>query len=174
MTETTTVAPPAVTFGSRPFLLKFYVVLAWITGTTITILELVALPLTWWAHSPQLGDVIGVIHGMGLYPLYVVVCLVVAFAYRVSIPHMAAMALAGLLPFASPAVAIWTLHHIDKREAEKAATAAAKAERIAKKKAAKRAAAAVGAAADAVPGQAGQAAGDRIQDEVASEALPSA
>ena len=118
---------PAVAFAGRPLLLKFYLVLAWITGTTITILELVALPLTWWAHSPGLGDVIGVIHGMGLYPLYVVTCLVVAFRFRVSIPHMAMMALAGLLPFASPAVAHWTLKHIDRREAEKAAKAAARA-----------------------------------------------
>jgi integral membrane protein len=157
MTETAAV--PAVPFGSRPFLLKFYLVLSFVTGTTITILELVALPLTWWAHSPQLGDVIGVIHGMGLYPLYVIVCLVVAFGYRVSIPHMAVMALAGLLPFASPLVAIWTLKHIDKREAEKATKAAAKAERVAKKKAAKKA-----AAAASVPAQA--------QEE--SGALPSA
>ena len=78
-------AVPAVAFKTRPLLLRAYVVLAWITGTTITVLELVALPLTWWAHSPQLGDIIGVIHGVGLYPLYVITCLVVAFAYRVSI-----------------------------------------------------------------------------------------
>jgi integral membrane protein len=170
MTETAAV--PAVSFGSRPFLLKLYFVLACITGTTITILELVALPLTWWAHSPQLGDVIGVIHGVGLYPLYVIVCLIVAFAYRVTIPHMAAMALAGLLPFASPLVAIWTLHHIDKREAEKAAKAAAKAERIAKKKAARKAAAAT-AGSPSVPGQAQQVE-DEAPAEAASEALPSA
>lgn len=116
----------AVPFATRPLLLKFYLVLAWITGTTITILELVALPLTWWAHSPQLGEIIGVIHGVGLYPLYVVTCLVVAFRYRVSIPHMAIMALAGLLPCASPTVAHWTLRHIDKRAAEKAAKEAAR------------------------------------------------
>ena len=118
---------PAVPFASRPLLLRFYLVLAWITGTTITILELVALPLTWWAHSPQLGEIIGVIHGVGLYPLYVITCLVVAFRYRVSIPHMAVMALAGLLPCASPIVARWTLRHIDKRAAEKAAKEAARA-----------------------------------------------
>jgi integral membrane protein len=135
MTETPEV--PAVRFSSRPPLLKAYVVLAWITGTAITILELVALPLSWWAHSPGLGNVLGLVHGMGLYPLYVIVCLIVAFAYRVSIPHMAVMALAGLLPFTSPIVAHWTLKHIDKREAEKAAKAAARAERIAQKKAAK-------------------------------------
>ena len=135
MTETPEVPP--VTFGSRPLLLKTYVVLAWITGTAITILELVALPLKWWANSPGLGNGLGLVHGMGLYPLYVIVCLIVAFAYRVSIPHMAVMALAGLLPFASPIVAHWTLKHIDKREAEKAAKAAARAERVAQKKAAK-------------------------------------
>lgn len=140
MTETTAV--PAVPFSTRPLLLKAYVVMAWITGTAITLLELVALPLTWWAHSPALGNVLGLVHGMGLYPLYVIICLVVAFRYRVSIPHMAVMALAGLLPFASPAVAHWTLRHIDKRDAEKAAKDAARAERIAQKKAAKQAAAA--------------------------------
>jgi integral membrane protein len=145
MTETTAV--PAVPFGSRPLLLKIYLVLSFITGTTITILELVAVPLSWWAHSPELGKIIGVIHGVGLYPLYVIVCLIVAFAYRVSIPHMAAMALAGLLPFASPLIALWTLKHIDKREAEKAAQEAAKAERIAKKRAAKKAAGAESAKA---------------------------
>jgi integral membrane protein len=134
MTETPEVPP--VTFGSRPLLLKTYVVLAWITGTAITVLELVALPLSWWAHSPGLGSALGVVHGMGLYPLYVIVCLIVAFAYRVSIPHMAVMALAGLLPFASPIVAYWTIKHIDKREVEKAAKAAARAERVARKKAA--------------------------------------
>lgn len=154
MTETPAV--PAVPFASRPLLLKVYVVLAWITGTTITVLELVALPLTWWAHSGGLGNVLGVVHGMGLYPLYVIVCLIVAFGYRVSIPHMAMMALAGLLPFASPAVAHWTLRHIDAREAEKAAKAAARAERVARKKAAR-----------AVPGQAAPAQAE------AGDALPS-
>jgi integral membrane protein len=126
---------PKVPFASRPPLLKFYFVLACITGTTITILELIALPLTWWAHSPQLGDIIGVIHGMGLYPLYVITCLIVAFRYRVSIPHIVAMAAAGLLPFASPLVAVWTLRHIDKRAAEAAEKAAKAAARAARKKA---------------------------------------
>jgi integral membrane protein len=154
---TDTAAVPAVSFASRPLLLKLYLVLAWVTGTTITILELVALPLTWWAHSPGLGEIIGVIHGMGLYPLYVVVCLIVAFGYRVSIPHMAVMALAGLLPFASPAVAIWTLRHIDRRAAEKAAKDAARAERVARKKA-------------AVPGQGKSA----KRDAEPTDALPSA
>ena len=149
-------AVPAVRFATRPPLLKAYVVLAWITGTTITVLELVALPLTWWAHSHGLGNVLGVIHGMGLYPLYVIICLVVAFRYRVSIPHMAVMALAGLLPFASPAVAHWTLRHIDAHEAEKAAKAAARAERVARKK-----------AAAAVPAQAAP------REAEQSDALPS-
>jgi integral membrane protein len=135
MTDIAPSAPPRVAFASRPLLIKAYVVLAWITGTAITVLELVALPLKWWAHSPGLGNGLGLVHGMGLYPLYVVVCLVVAFRYRVSIPHMAVMALAGLLPFASPAVAHWTLRHIDKRDAEKAAKAAARARTKAGKRA---------------------------------------
>ncbi len=147
MTETAPSAPPRVAFASRPLLLKVYLVLAWITGTAITVLELVALPLKWWAHSPGLGNGLGVVHGMGLYPLYVIVCLVVAFGYRVSIPHMAVMALAGLLPFASPIVALWTLRHIDRREAEKAAKAEARAQAKAAKRAARR-----------IPGQASAAA----------------
>ncbi|HET9172822.1 MAG TPA: DUF3817 domain-containing protein [Actinospica sp.] len=149
MTETPEV--PAVSFGSRPLLLKIYVVLAWITGAAITVLELVALPLKWWANSPGLGNGLGIVHGMGLYPLYVIVCLVVAFGYRVSIPHMAIMALAGLLPFASPIVAHWTLKHIDRREAEKAAKAAARAERVAKKKAAAKGQGAPAAESEALP-----------------------
>jgi integral membrane protein len=156
MTET--LAVPAVPFSQRPLLLKIYLVLAFVTGFTITVLELVALPLTWWAHSPQLGDVIGVIHGMGLYPAYVIVCLIVAFGYRVSIPHMAVMALAGLLPFASPLVALWTIKHIDRREAEKAAKAAARAAKKSRKK-----------AAAAVPGQP-----KPVADAEPSDALPSA
>lgn len=144
MTDIAQDAPPRVAFASRPLLLKGYVVLAWITGTAITVLELVALPMKWWANSPGLGSGLGLVHGMGLYPLYVIVCLVVAFRYRVSIPHMVVMALAGLLPFASPAVAHWTLHHIDRREAEKAAKAAARARAKAKR------------AAKSVPGQAAQ------------------
>lgn len=135
MTEASPAVPAVVPFSTRPLLLKAYVVLAWITGTAITILELVALPLKWWANAPALGNGLGIVHGMGLYPVYVILCLVVAFAYRVSIPHMAVMALAGLLPFASPLVAHWTLKHIDKREAEKAAKAAVRAEKLARKKA---------------------------------------
>jgi hypothetical protein len=46
---------------------------------------------------------------------------------------MAVMALAGLLPFASPLVARWTLRHIDQRAAQKAAQAQARAEARAKK-----------------------------------------
>ena len=149
MTTETTAVPP-VAFSTRPPLLKAYVVLAWITGTAITILELVALPLKWWANSPGLGNGLGIVHGMGLYPLYVIICLVVAFRYRVSIPHMAVMALAGLLPVASPLVAHWTLRHIDKRDAEKVAKDAARAERAAQKKAAKQQSAAT-TESEAVP-----------------------
>jgi integral membrane protein len=112
------------TATKRSPLLTAYLVLAWVTGTAITILELVAMPLTWWAHSPQLGSALGVVHGMGLYPVYVLVCLVVAFTYRVSIPHMALMALAGLLPFAAPLVAHRTLKHIDAKRAATIATGA--------------------------------------------------
>jgi len=108
------------TIAQRPLLVKAYVVFAWATGIMATILFFVGIPLQYLAHEGQVDKIVGVIHGVGLYPAYVVLSIAMAFRYRLSIPHMALMALAGLIPGLSVYVSIRTLKHIDIKEAEKA------------------------------------------------------
>jgi integral membrane protein len=108
------------TIAQRPLLVKAYVVFAWATGIMATILFFVGIPLQYLAHEGQVDKIVGVIHGVGLYPAYVVLSIAMAFRYRLSIPHMALMALAGLIPGLSVYVSIRTLKHIDVKEAEKA------------------------------------------------------
>ena len=135
------------TITNRPLLVKAYVAFAWATGIMATILFFVGIPLQYLAHEGQVDKIVGMIHGIGLYPAYVVLSIAMAFRYRLSIPHMALMALAGLLPGLSIYVSMRTVKHIDAKEAarlaKQAAKAAAKAARAAKR----------------VPAQAGNSAG---------------
>jgi integral membrane protein len=123
------------TLAQRPILVKAYVVFAWATGVMATILFFVGIPLQYLAHEGQVDKIVGVIHGVGLYPAYVVLSIAMAFRYRLSIPHMALMALAGLLPGLSVYVSIRTLRHIDEKAAAKAAKAKKKVPTQAKRSA---------------------------------------
>ena len=114
------------TFSNRPLLVKAYVAFAWATGIMATILFFVGIPLQYLAHEGQVDKIVGMIHGIGLYPAYVVLSIAMAFRYRLSIPHMALMALAGLVPGLSVYVSIRTLKHIDAKAEAKAAKAAKK------------------------------------------------
>ncbi|MBS2961604.1 DUF3817 domain-containing protein [Actinocrinis puniceicyclus] len=105
-------APPA----KRSPLVNAYVAFAWATGVMMVVLVFVGMPLKYWAHAGEVDKVVGMVHGMGLYPIYVILCIATAFVYRLSIPHMALMALAGLIPGLSPYVAVRTLKHIDARQ----------------------------------------------------------
>jgi integral membrane protein len=153
MSTTASTSTPTVetagtpTFGERPLLVRGYVVFAWATGFMATILFFVGIPLQYFAHIGQVNEIVGVIHGVGLYPLYVLLSIAVAFRYRLSIPHMALMALAGLLPGLSIYVSMRTVKHIDEKEAARLAKQAAKAAAKAAK------------AKKRVPAQAGNSAG---------------
>jgi integral membrane protein len=103
----------------RSPLVTAYVAFAWATGVMMTILVFIAMPLKYWANQPELDKVVGMIHGMALYPPYVILSIATAFVFRLSIPHMALMALAGLVPGLSPYVARRTLRHIDAKQAAK-------------------------------------------------------
>ena len=103
----------------RSPLVTAYVAFAWATGVMMTILVFIAMPLKYWANQPDLDKVVGMIHGMALYPPYVILSIATAFVFRLSIPHMALMALAGLVPGLSPYVARRTLQHIDAKQAAK-------------------------------------------------------
>jgi integral membrane protein len=104
----------------RSPLVTAYVAFAWATGVMMTILVFIAMPLKYWGNSPELDKVVGMIHGMALYPPYVILSIATAFVFRLSIPHMALMALAGLVPGLSPYVARRTVHHIDAKQAARA------------------------------------------------------
>lgn len=110
-------------------LVKAYVAFAWATGVMIVLLVVVTMPLRYWASVPGPEKVVGLIHGVALYPPYVILSIATAFVYRLSIKHMALMALAGLIPGLSPYVARRTVAHIDEKQAARAAKEAAKKKR---------------------------------------------
>jgi integral membrane protein len=89
----------------------------------MAILVFVGMPLKYWAADGGLDKIVGLVHGMGLYPAYVILSIAVAFVYRLSIPHMALMALAGLVPGLSPYVAHRTLKHLDAKQSPRPAAA---------------------------------------------------
>ncbi len=107
----------ATTSAKRSPLVTAYVAFAWATGVAMAVLVFVAVPLKYWAHAGELDKIVGMTHGMGLYPIYVILSIATAYVYRLSIPHMALMALAGLVPGLSPYVAGRTLKHIDAKQA---------------------------------------------------------
>lgn len=103
----------------RSPLVNAYVIFAWATGVAMVILVFVGVPLKYGADSGGVDKVVGLVHGVFLYPIYVILSIATAFVYRLSIPHMALMALAGLIPGLSPYVAQRTLKHIDAKQLAK-------------------------------------------------------
>lgn len=103
----------------RSPLINAYVAFAWATGVAMVILVFIGVPLKYVADSGGVDKVVGLVHGVFLYPIYVILSIATAFVYRLSIPHMALMALAGLIPGLSPYVARRTLKHIDAKQAAK-------------------------------------------------------
>jgi integral membrane protein len=101
----------------RSPLVNAYVVFAWATGVAMVVLVFIGVPLKYWADADGVDKVVGLVHGVFLYPIYVILSIATAFVHRLSIPHMALMALAGLIPGLSPYVAKRTLKHIDAKQA---------------------------------------------------------
>lgn len=101
----------------RSPLVNAYVVFAWATGVAMVVLVFIGVPLKYWADAGGVDKVVGLVHGVFLYPIYVILSIATAFVHRLSIPHMALMALAGLIPGLSPYVAKRTLKHIDAKQA---------------------------------------------------------
>jgi integral membrane protein len=100
----------------RSPLVNAYVAFAWATGVAMVILVFIGVPLKYGADSGGVDKVVGLVHGVFLYPIYVILSIATAFVHRLSIPHMALMALAGLIPGLSPYVARRTLKHIDAKQ----------------------------------------------------------
>jgi integral membrane protein len=75
-----------------------YRVMAYLVGVGLLVLVLVGVPLRYGAGHPGVVSVVGPIHGF-LYIVYLAVGYDLARRSRWSLPQMAAVALAGFVPF---------------------------------------------------------------------------
>jgi integral membrane protein len=78
--------------------LRRYRVMSVVTGTALLLLVFVAVPLT-WAHHPGFGKVLGVAHGVVLYPLYLLTVVQLWYLARLKLWWVALMLVAGFIPF---------------------------------------------------------------------------
>jgi integral membrane protein len=75
-----------------------YRVMSFVTGTALLLLVFVAVPLT-ASHEPVFGKVLGVAHGVFLYPIYLLTVVQLAFLTRLRWWWWLLMAAAGVIPF---------------------------------------------------------------------------
>jgi len=75
-----------------------YRVMAYVTGTALLVLVLVAMPLKYLAHDEQLVSIVGPLHGF-LYMVYLVVSFDLARRHRWQLGQTAVLLLAGTVPF---------------------------------------------------------------------------
>ena len=84
-----------------PRLLMAFRVLAWLTGVALLVLVFVAMPLKYLGDEPALSDRLGMLHGMLLYPAYVIVAFVLGYQARWTLTRTVLVILAGTVPFMS-------------------------------------------------------------------------
>ncbi len=78
--------------------LSRYRVMAYVVGTLLLVLVLVAVPLKYLAHHPGPVMVVGQLHGF-LYIVYLVLALNLALQRRWSLLRTALLLVAGTVPF---------------------------------------------------------------------------
>jgi integral membrane protein len=88
-----------------------YRFLSFVTGTTLLLLIVVAVPLKHFAGIDWPDRVIGISHGVILYPIYLVMAMEFAVRARVKLALAAGMILAGFIP----GLAFYVEHRIHKR-----------------------------------------------------------
>jgi integral membrane protein len=83
--------------------LRRYKFMAYVTGTTLLILSVtLALhqwALSFWHHIHWFVALVGVGHGVVLYPIYMVTCFNLILKARIKPIYFVLMLLAGLVPF---------------------------------------------------------------------------
>ena len=94
--EPATVALPPKVAGA----LTRYRVMAYVTGTLLVVLVLVAMPLKYAADVPGPTKVIGMLHGF-LYAIYLLAAFWLALQARWSAKWTVLVLLAGTIPFVS-------------------------------------------------------------------------
>lgn len=77
-----------------------YRVLAYIVGTGLVILVLIAVPLKYWAGQPALATVVGIAHGY-LFMVYLLLTFDLARRAHWRLTRVALVGLAGTIPFLS-------------------------------------------------------------------------
>jgi integral membrane protein len=77
-----------------------YRVLAYVVGTGLVVLVLIAMPLKYFAGQPALTTIVGIAHGY-LFMVYLLVTLDLARRARWRLTRVALVGLAGTIPFLS-------------------------------------------------------------------------
>jgi integral membrane protein len=79
-----------------------YRALSFLTGTTLLILFVTLLlhtvDLSFWKQIHIFVDVVGVGHGILLYPIYMIMCFNLVTKFRLNIGYLALMLFAGFVP----------------------------------------------------------------------------
>ena len=80
-----------------------YRIMSFITGTTLLVLCCTALlhqvDISTWKHIQDFVKVVGIGHGVVLYPIYLIMSFQVALKARLHVGYLAMMLLAGCVPF---------------------------------------------------------------------------
>jgi integral membrane protein len=92
-----------------------YRLMSFVTGTTLIILcaflVLHGVNLTLWKHLKVLVTIVGIGHGVVLYPIYMVLCFQFALKAKLHIGFVALMLLAGFVP----GLAFYMEHTMERR-----------------------------------------------------------
>lgn len=76
-----------------------YRVMAYVTGTLLIVLCVVAVPLKFFAHNGVLSTAVGLPHGLVCYPLYLVTTFDLYRRARLPLGRVVLIVLAGIIPF---------------------------------------------------------------------------
>ncbi len=79
-----------------------YRLMSFVTGTTLLILfatlSLQSLDHALWQHLKIFREVLGVGHGVVLYPIYLIMCFQLVLKFRLDVWYLLVMLLAGFVP----------------------------------------------------------------------------
>ena len=76
--------------------------MSFVTGTTLLILFVTlfvhGVDLTLWKHMSWFVKIVGVGHGVVLYPIYMIMCFDLVMKFRLNVLYLGLMLFAGVLP----------------------------------------------------------------------------
>lgn len=79
-----------------------YRAMSFITGTTLLVLFVTlflhTVDLTFWKHIHLFVDVVGIGHGIVLYPIYMIMCFNLVVKFRLNALFLGLMLFAGFVP----------------------------------------------------------------------------